>query len=153
MIRVGLIVAAVLWPAALAAALVDRFDDAPSLWGTSVYLAASRVCHQRPDRSFHAHGHQWPVCARCAGLYLGAPVGAVLACVPRFARSTRRERLLLALAAAAVPTAVLWLVEIAGIAAVAGVARTLAAAPLGATLAFAIVAVAAGPATGTDRID
>ncbi len=30
------------------------------------------VCHQIEARSFHAHGLQSPLCARCTGMYLGA---------------------------------------------------------------------------------
>ncbi|HOA21519.1 MAG TPA: DUF2085 domain-containing protein [Anaerolineaceae bacterium] len=30
------------------------------------------VCHQIPERSFFAHEHQFPLCARCTGMYLGA---------------------------------------------------------------------------------
>jgi len=33
------------------------------------------ICHQRPDRSFFWDGHQFPVCARCTGLYLSAAIG------------------------------------------------------------------------------
>lgn len=29
-------------------------------------------CHQRPDRSFFIHGHQFPVCSRCTGIIIGA---------------------------------------------------------------------------------
>lgn len=29
------------------------------------------ICHRKPERSFHIKGHQFPVCARCTGLYLG----------------------------------------------------------------------------------
>lgn len=36
------------------------------------------VCHQRPERSFHRHGAQYPVCARCLGLYVGAVIGIAL---------------------------------------------------------------------------
>jgi len=43
------------------------------------YLVGSIICHQRPDRSFRLRGVQMPVCARCAGLYLGATVGVLLA--------------------------------------------------------------------------
>ena len=30
------------------------------------------VCHQISTRSFHMHDHQFPLCARCTGMYLGA---------------------------------------------------------------------------------
>src|SRR5215510_14625842 len=41
-----------------------------------LYTLGAFVCHQRPERSFHWAGAQLPVCARCAGLYLGAALGA-----------------------------------------------------------------------------
>lgn len=28
-------------------------------------------CHQRADRSFFYRGHQFPVCARCTGVFIG----------------------------------------------------------------------------------
>lgn len=43
------------------------------------YLAGRVVCHQRPERSFQAAGHPFPVCARCTGLYLGASFGLAAA--------------------------------------------------------------------------
>lgn len=46
---------------------------------TATYLAGSRICHQRPDRSFHVGAVPLPVCARCTGLYLGVPAGLALA--------------------------------------------------------------------------
>ncbi|MBI3263577.1 MAG: DUF2085 domain-containing protein, partial [Acidobacteria bacterium] len=41
-----------------------------------VYGAASWICHQRPERSFHIESIQLPVCARCFGLYVGVAFGA-----------------------------------------------------------------------------
>ena len=38
---------------------------------TCMYLGQMTGCHQRPDRSFFFHGHQFPVCARCTGVILG----------------------------------------------------------------------------------
>lgn len=148
--RLILLVAVLAWPVTLAAALIDRFDDRPALWGTAVYVAASRVCHQRPDRSFHTDGHQWPVCARCAGLYLAAPVGAWL--LPGLMGHVRRSTLLKGLAIAAAPTAATWAFEAAGGADPGGMTRALTAAPLGAAVAFAIVSAVA-PAGRIDRID
>jgi uncharacterized membrane protein len=43
-----------------------------------VYAAASFICHQQSQRSFHRDGAQWPVCARCSGLYFGGALGALL---------------------------------------------------------------------------
>lgn len=36
------------------------------------------TCHQKSDRSFFYHGWQFPVCARCTGLYLGYLLGLLL---------------------------------------------------------------------------
>ncbi|MFT4031354.1 MAG: DUF2085 domain-containing protein [Siphonobacter sp.] len=36
------------------------------------------VCHRRPDRSFFWRGRQFPVCARCTGLYTGYFTGLLM---------------------------------------------------------------------------
>jgi uncharacterized membrane protein len=36
-----------------------------------IYKGFSFLCHQLPDRSFHLAGHQFAVCSRCTGLYVG----------------------------------------------------------------------------------
>jgi hypothetical protein len=54
---------------------------APILWtplAAVLYAAASLICHQIPERSFHLQGSQLPVCARCAGLYGGGALGALV---------------------------------------------------------------------------
>jgi uncharacterized membrane protein len=38
-------------------------------------LIGYAICHQLPDRSFHAAGEQMPLCARCSGTFVGALVG------------------------------------------------------------------------------
>ncbi|HNX45503.1 MAG TPA: DUF2085 domain-containing protein [Anaerolineaceae bacterium] len=40
-------------------------------WGKLQALGYA-VCHQIPERSFHAGEHTFPLCARCTGMYLGA---------------------------------------------------------------------------------
>ena len=35
-------------------------------------------CHQRSDRSFFVRGKQFPVCARCTGVFFGYLVGGIL---------------------------------------------------------------------------
>jgi uncharacterized membrane protein len=40
-----------------------------------IYAAGGLICHQRPERSFFLDAHQFPVCARCTGLYLSGAVG------------------------------------------------------------------------------
>jgi len=80
----------------------------------AAYAVGHLVCHQRPDRSFASCGHQWPVCGRCAGVYLGAAAGVLLVGVRHrgVARAVPsrlwRRRLVLA----ALPSAVLWAGEV-----------------------------------------
>ncbi|HVR44871.1 MAG TPA: DUF2085 domain-containing protein [Thermoanaerobaculia bacterium] len=103
----------------------------PSIAAATVYASASRICHQRPERSFHAGGVPLPVCGRCAGLYLSGALGALLAWAPlRRRRLSGADRLLLA--AAALPTAVTWTLEVVfGLAVFANETRAAAALPLG----------------------
>lgn len=140
-------VAAVVWPVALGVAVVDRFDGAASLASSGVYLAASRVCHQRSDRSFHTRGQQWPVCARCAGLYLAAPFGVAMAIV----RRRGRAGLVSGVAVAAVPVVGSWVAEAVFGAPVPATIRLVTALPLGAMVAMSLVTVAG--AARTNRID
>jgi len=42
-----------------------------------LFLVGSSVCHQIPSHSFITDGLQFPVCARCTGLYLGAFIGLI----------------------------------------------------------------------------
>ena len=71
------------WLAAQAAALLVTATAAVGpltyIVASTVYVAGALICHQRPERSFHVWGAQWPVCARCLGLYAGAAIGAVIA--------------------------------------------------------------------------
>lgn len=136
-------VAAMLWPVALGAALVDRFDHDPSLASNVVYVAASRVCHQRTDRSFRTRGQQWPVCARCAGLYLAAPFGVAVAAASR--RYRGRAVLARLVAGAAIPLAATWIAEAVLGMPVPAIARFVTAIPLGAAVALALVRLAGPP--------
>jgi hypothetical protein len=80
----------------------------------AAYGLGSLVCHQKPERSFWSCGHQWPVCGRCAGLYLGAAAGVIVGFAARRRSGSSRDwrrRLLLA----AAPTAALWLVEMSAL--------------------------------------
>jgi len=106
---------ALLWPAAMVsatriAALPHR-SAAAYLTSAAVYASGSLLCHQRPERSFHLWGAQFPVCARCTGIYAGAALGAIASFVRLkpdtstnfvalgFSRASRR-----ALFAASLPT-------------------------------------------------
>lgn len=52
-----------------------------------IYSVFSKLCHQMPDRSFFIDNHQFAVCSRCTGLYVGFTV--VTLCYPLM-RSLRR---------------------------------------------------------------
>jgi uncharacterized membrane protein len=144
-LAIGLIIAAFVWPAVLAGATFELANGRAPLWSGVVYAAASKVCHQRPERSFHTAGVKWPVCGRCSGLYLAAPIGALVAGIAiRRRRSAPRQLAWLALAA--VPTAITLAVEWLNLAPVSNVVRALAALPLGAMIAFVLVRAAAGEA-------
>ena len=138
-LAVLLIVGTVTWPVVLGLAVVDRIDGHTSSAAAFVYAAASRVCHQRVDRSFVTSGQQWPVCARCAGLYLAAPVGAF---APGLTRHRGRRALGRVMALAALPTVVSWVIETIGHVPVSGLLRLACALPLGAAVAFALVTLA-----------
>lgn len=141
----ALVVGAIAWPMLLSGALAARVQHgAAPAFSAVVYLAASRVCHQRPERSFHWHGVKWPVCGRCSGLYLGGALGAI-AIVAAGRRPRPAPRLLVSLAVAAVPTALTVLAEWSGLVPVGTPARFLAAVPLGVLVAVVIIRTAAGP--------
>jgi len=110
-----------------------------------IYALGSLICHQRPDRSFDLFGAQMPVCARCAGIYAGAAIGAVLMIVVGWRREPSARRWRMALLAAAVPTAASWLIEVVGMTAPSNLARSAAALPLGATVAWVIIDAARQP--------
>jgi uncharacterized membrane protein len=96
----------------------------------SVYYAAGRICHQRPERSFRIAGVQLPVCARCFGLYAAGAAGALLGWTAR-ARPRRPARSRRLLIAAALPTFLTFSLEFAGLAAFSNAIRFAAAVPLG----------------------
>lgn len=142
----ALVTTAIGWPIVMAAVVWIQAAGERPLWAVAVYAACSFICHQIPERSFHTAGVQWPVCARCAGLYLSAPVGALLAVwslqrrsIPPSAASAIRL-----VAVAAVPTAATLALEWAGLAAPSNMTRALAALPLGAAITFVMVRAAAG---------
>ena len=142
MIR-GLVAASILWPVLLAAGAGTRIFNEESRLATAVYLSAGLVCHQRDDRSFHTLDVKWPVCARCSGLYLAAPLGALAAIAG--GRGLRRRRDLTALAFAAAPTAITFILEHGGLTPMTSTVRFIAALPLGAAVAWVVVRAARGP--------
>lgn len=143
-----LVAAVIAWSLVAGAALWQRVShphDGPG-WASVVYLVAGQVCHQRPERSFETGGVAWPVCARCTGLYLAAPFGALLA-LGRAGKSRglevqaalRGARGLVALAA--VPTALTLAWEWGGLGTPPNLWRLLTALPLGMAVAFVVIQV------------
>jgi len=137
----ALVLGSILWPLLLASAAWARIEHSSSGWPSLVYLAASRVCHQRPERSFHTAGVKWPVCGRCSGLYLAAPAGALLGAVVLARRRYSAVRLLVI---AAIPTAITVALEWPHLAEVTNVQRFVTALPLGAAIAYVLVRTASG---------
>lgn len=108
-----------------------------TLPATLVYDVSSRICHQRPERSFHLAGVQVPVCARCFGLYASSALGALIAWGSRRRLRTTTSRPALALAA--LPTALTWSLEAAGLVAFSNASRAAAALPLGVVVGWVVV--------------
>ena len=107
-----------------------------------VYLAGSLVCHQLPERSFHISGVQFPVCARCTGLYLGAAAGmVVLFAIPATWLSFSRARALLI--ATALPTAFTLATAWLGLWDPPNTLRAALALPLGISVGAVVMAVLA----------
>jgi hypothetical protein len=142
------------WAGLLVAAPMVAAQGAsePYVYGAAwVYRAGSLVCHQQHDRSFAVRGMQVPVCARCAGLYAGAGLGAAAALA--WAVASRRRTFAppgVPLAAfrrvavaCAVPTAAAWAAEHGAGLDVPNLARALFALPLGAVVASIVTLWAA----------
>ena len=132
---------AVLWPLVQAATVAATIHGSGGALTAMVQIVGSRVCHQRPERSFHTSGVRWPVCARCSGLYFGAACGAWFGFAARMRRWVSGRRIAIVLVAS-LPTAVTWIAEWAFGVPVTNVARALAGLPLGAAIAATVVAVA-----------
>ena len=138
---------AIAWPLLLLAVVWARVDGSTPLWTSVVYAIGSKICHQIPVRSFHTAGVQWPVCARCAGLYVAAPFGALLAVAAARALKRGDGRLWrlsswALLIPAAIPTALTLAIEWPGLGAPSNAIRAVTALPLGAALAFLVVRAA-----------
>ena len=107
-------------------------------WFTAfVYSVGSLVCHQIPARSFYYAGAQFPVCARCTGLYLGALAGLVVWTAGRqrwWSYATGRHAILLA----SLPTLVTVTTATLGGWDPGNTWRALFALPLGLTIAYVL---------------
>src|SRR5439155_11748894 len=113
-LRRAFVAASIAWAVLLPIAPFAASQPAPArFWyglAFVVYGAGSFICHQLPARSFHSWSAQWPVCARCTGIYAGAAVTAAAAAIglkpdpTRTSRTAFHARILLTLSA--LPTAV-----------------------------------------------
>jgi hypothetical protein len=97
-LRRAFVATAAVWLAAIIVATAIAAEPRPTalayVFSTTIYFIGSLICHQRPERSFHVWGAQFPICARCAGIYGGAVAGAVTGLVrgeatQRFRKSVR----------------------------------------------------------------
>ena len=131
-LAIALTAGACVWIVALAAATTER----AGAWRGLVYGLASTICHQRPERSFFVNGRQFPVCGRCAALYVSGALAAVAAWFGA-RRSPRDSRKLLLLAA--IPTALTVPVEWLGLSPLSNVIRATAALPLGAAAGWTFI--------------
>lgn len=115
---------------------------APAATAAVIYMGASLVCHQRPDRSFHAWGAQLPVCARCAGIYAGAALVALAYLTGRWRPAARASRAWIrrALGAACLPTIVTLSVEWGGLGTTSNGARAGTGLVLGLVAAAVVIA-------------
>lgn len=52
--------------------------DKDKIWETLMGFGAKMGCHQRADRSFFCGNYQFPLCARCTGIFLTSIWGYVL---------------------------------------------------------------------------
>lgn len=136
-LAIGLTMVAVVWSALIVSSPRMLSSPSWSVASTLVYSSGARICHQRPERSFRAAGMQWPVCARCAGLYLAGTLGLLAGWFGAGDLRDRRHAGLLALMA--LPTAVTWGLEAAGVMPFSNGARFVAALPLGVTAGWLFI--------------
>ena len=146
MLTKALVAAAIAWPLVAGGAVWQRAshpEGRPGPWAAVVYLAGARICHQRPERSFATRDVPWPVCARCSGLYLAAPFGAL-------ALLARRRYVVggatappdgWLVAGAAIPTVLTLLWEWGGMGTPSNLTRFTTALPLGAAIMFVLLRV------------
>ncbi|MDQ3488482.1 MAG: DUF2085 domain-containing protein [Acidobacteriota bacterium] len=135
-VALALTVGAVVWVLLVVAAPAGLGTASLSAIVAYLYVAGSQICHQITERSFAYGGVQFPVCARCFGLYLSGALSAALAWLwsPRQLRWTRP-----ALLVAAIPTGATWALEFAGLVGFSNISRALAALPLGGVAGWVFV--------------
>jgi uncharacterized membrane protein len=120
-----------------------------------VYAIGSMVCHQLPERSYHLWTAQMPVCARCAGIYAGAAVAAVLsaahAAPPHPFRGAARART--ALVVAALPAALTLAYEWTTGQTPGNLIRAASGIPIGAVVAWLVVGATRDGAAAENQVN
>lgn len=139
-LALALAAASLIWIGALAAASAAGAGDA--FLPASIRAFAATICHQQPDRSFFWGAAPWAVCARCLGLYVAAPAGALAALAAGGSRAFSSSSNLRLLSLAGAPTLLTWLAEVVFGLPMTNVARFAAALPLGAAAAWVLVRTA-----------
>ena len=134
----ALAAASLIWIGAIVAASAAGAAD--GFLAAAIRTFASFICHQQPDRSFFWGAAPWAVCARCLGLYVAAPAGALAALAARRGFTPAANVRLLAVAGA--PTLLTWLAEFVLGLPMTNVARFAAALPLGAAVAWVLIRTA-----------
>jgi len=117
------------------------------LLASVIYAIGALICHQRPERSFFWGTHQFPVCARCTGLYLSGAAGLAGWIALKAMREWRRVGIDPRVArnviiAVSLPTAVSVASGTLGIWDGTNVVRAVLALPLGACAGVIVAAVA-----------
>jgi uncharacterized membrane protein len=118
----------------------------------AVYAIGSFVCHQLPERSWRLWTAQMPVCARCAGIYLGAAIAATACSVAQPFRAARMDggrpeglrydRLRVLLAVAALPSAITLVYEWTTGVTPSNALRFAAGIPIGVVVTWLVVSAA-----------
>jgi uncharacterized membrane protein len=142
-----LCIAALVWSAAVWLTPAALARDSRSFGSVAwiPYALGGLICHQRPERSFSTSAIPWPVCARCAGLYLSTAAGILVAfpvSAADWARAETWRRWRTALLFAAVPSVASWVLEAAGLWSSTNGARALLAVPLGVVIGALIASIA-----------
>ncbi|WP_347707928.1 DUF2085 domain-containing protein [Clostridium sp. C2-6-12] len=57
--------------------VAQNLDKKTKIWLILMKLGAL-TCHQMYERSFNYKGYQFPVCARCTGIFVGNIIGILL---------------------------------------------------------------------------
>ena len=79
--------------------LNNKVDRKTKIWVLIMRIGELSGCHQMYERSFTFRGYQFPVCARCTGIFIGYIV-AIFLCVMQVKMSLTTAGLLILIMAA-----------------------------------------------------